>query len=143
MIRTKLIEGAEWVHKYDATRRAWKYTTIQNDLYDHAMRGLSLYDKRQQERLTIENKRRIKEMHIKTQKMLNVWKQLRCNEYCFAFFVTLFPNSEFTKVMRNTRNTVDPSFVNKLSLRDLGITKPMIIDGLIRNEILPSNFYAL
>ena len=61
-----------------------------------------------------------------------------------AFFVNIFPDTEFTKCLVETYGTSgDPEYVNNMSFKTLKITKKQIIDKLIEAKILPKNFYEL
>lgn len=115
----------------------------QNMLYNRALFGLSLYTQEEIQEMHWEKRKRIIKVYKRAQSVLNIWKQEITNKITTAFFSALFPKTEFAIIMENTVNDTDEEFINKLSFRDLGISKSQIILKLIETGILPPNFYEL
>lgn len=115
----------------------------QNMLYNRALFGLALYTQEEIQEMHWEKRKRIVKVHKRAQSVLNVWKQEITNKITTAFFSTFFPKTEFAMYLEHTADETDPDFVNKISFKDLGITKAQIILKLIETGILPPNFYEL
>lgn len=137
------------IPKYQTKGRK-KYQTVinlnpyQTLLYKRALYGLKMYSAEEQNKMHWEKKKRIQRVSIKTQISINLLKQELVNQGCKTIFEEFFPNSELAKnVLSDTKITTDSRFINTLDLKSLGITKEIIIDRLIKAEILPKNFYKL
>jgi hypothetical protein len=115
----------------------------QDRLYKLAMKGVSALPEKAQRELSDKELKEIYRKHRSTQRILNLWKQKVCIKKTNDIFEKLFPNSNFTQALVTRHNKTDVGYYNTMSLRDLGITKPMIIDRLIRNKVLPKDFYKL
>lgn len=115
----------------------------QTMLYNRALYGLAFYTQEEIEVMHWEKRRRIIKVHKRAQAVLNIWKQELTNKITTAFFSVLFPKRDITVYLENTADQTDEEFINKLSFKDLGITKTQIIMKLIEVGILPPNFYEL
>jgi hypothetical protein len=106
--------------KYSQVYERDPYSQVQNFLYKRAMMGLKM----------------------RTQKILNLWKQELTNDWTNQLLKVLFPKSPFiTELVEGS--FVDPEFKNIMTFEDLGITKEKIIAKLHKEGILPPNFYSL
>jgi hypothetical protein len=111
-------------------------------LLKRALYGLKAYSQEELTTLCNKKKKRILRVHKKAQEVINLYKQRKTNFWTNLLFTTLLPNSPITDFF--TKNTfTDESFVNKLTFNDLKINNKEIIDLLIRNQVLPTNFYNL
>ena len=118
------------------------YSQKQNFLYRQAMYGLSAYNSKQVKTMNPEKKKFVIANQIKTQKILNTYKQKKTNEITNSIFKVLFPNSSFANdIIKHSR--IDRNFINRLSFKELGISKQDIIDKLIIFNILPEDFVKL
>jgi len=118
------------------------YNANQNFLYKRAMFGLSMYSEEELSKLTEQKKSRIVKLHRRCQNNLNIWKQEISIEWTNKLFRHYFGEHPFLKPFFDNTEP-DPKFVNKISFKDLGITKDMIIQRLVQQGILPPNFYSI
>ncbi len=116
---------------------------VQTFLYNRALFGLSVYTQDEIKEMHWEKRKRILKVHKRTQTALNTWKQQVTNAINSKIITTLFPKSTFANDFAGAIEETDPDFINKLSFKQLGISKKSIIDKLIREGILPANFYQL
>lgn len=120
------------------------FNATQNFLYKRVMFGLRVYSPEEVNKMNFAKKKRIEKVHLRCQHVLNIWKQQLCNQYTNGIFETFFPRTEMAKFFYVThRDTVDPSFMNTLNFKDMGITKFQIVKKLVAEGILPKDFYSL
>ena len=122
----------------------YDFTPYQNILYKRALFGLTVYTAEELDKMHSEKKERIKKVNIKAQKTINLFKQEVVNQFCENIYLTLLSNSKLAKdCFSSEKVKLDPDFINILNLKSLGITKRHIANRLIKEGILPSNFYEL
>jgi hypothetical protein len=102
-----------------------------------------MYSPQELEAMQESKKSRITKLHKKTQVVLNVYKQEIVNALTNNIFLRLFPTSPITKALVGEATFTDPGFKNSLDFKSLGVSKQSIVDRLIREKILPQNFYEL
>jgi hypothetical protein len=120
------------------------YNEHQNFLYNRALYGLSIYSPEEVVIMAPEKRKRIIQMHKKTQKILNLWKQEIVNVLANKLFTDVFPDMEITKCLVDFYGTNgDPEYINNMSFKSLKVSKEQIICYLIKNKILPKNFNEL
>ena len=119
-----------------------KYSKYQNYLYKRALYGLKSLSKEEVTKMCDRKKRRINSVHYRAQGVLNIAKQKISINYTNSFFKTFFPDSKFTREIIEF-NEVDKNFKNKLTFKDLNLTKDDIITIFIGEGILPKNFLSL
>jgi len=119
------------------------FNEYQNFLYKRAVIGLKIYSPEELSSMEDKKKKRIRKIHNRTQRVINIYKQEVVNRLTNNIFIKLFPNSPITKALTEDLCYTDPEFVNTLDMKALGITKRNIIDKLIESNILPKNFYEL
>ncbi len=120
------------------------YSKHQNFLYNRALYGLSTYTPEEVVIMLPEKRKRILQIHKKTQKILNLWKQEIVNILANKIFTDIFPNMEITKCLVEYYGTDgDPEYVNNMSFKMLKISKEQVISKLIETKILPKNFNEL
>lgn len=120
------------------------YNKYQNFLYNRALFGLSVYEQDELAKMHRDKRRRIARIHRKTQQTLNIWKQEIVNLLSNHLFSTVFPDSYITKgLLEKHKDTVDPDYMNTIPFKLLKIEKSDIIDKLMDEGILPSNFDEL
>lgn len=120
------------------------YSEHQNFLYNRALYGLSIYTPEEVVIMTPEKRKKIMQIHKKTQKILNLWKQEIVNILANKFFTDVFPDMEITKCLVECYGTEgDPEYINNMSFKSLKINKEQIICYLIEKKILPKNFNEL
>lgn len=120
------------------------HSTHQTFLYNRALYGLSIYTPEEVVIMAPHKRKRILQIHKKTQKILNLWKQEIVNILANKIFTDIFPNTEFTHCLVQTYGvTGDPEYTNNMSFKTLKLSKEQIIAKLIESKILPKNFNEL
>lgn len=120
------------------------YTSYQNFLYRRALFGLSVYSVDEIKVMNSRKKMRIYKVHLRCQRILNIWKQQLINDFTNRLLERIFPGSENIKIFTEEfRDATDPEFINEIPFKDLGITKERIIEKLIKEKVLPFNFHSL
>lgn len=119
------------------------FNPIQEKLYAEAMYGLNFYTAEELKTMPAEKKRYVVVLYTRVQKVLNMWKQEIITKQVDHFFLTLFPNSPFTKFLVENEY-YDKNLECTLTLRDLGITsEKFIAEKLVQSKLLPFNFFKL
>jgi hypothetical protein len=118
------------------------YSQYQNYLYKRALYGLNALTKEELDTMCSKKKQRILNVYKRAQRVLNVFKQQVTNQYSNYIFQTLFPKSPWTEAMTAYSET-DEKFINKLTFKDLNISKSDIITIFIAEGVLPKNFLSL
>lgn len=120
------------------------YNEYQNFLYNRALFGLSVYPKEELETMHWDKKKRIIKVHKRAQTLVNLWKQEIVLALSNHLFTTIFPDSPITKeLLGEELNGTDETYINKMSLKLLKISKEMVIERFIAEGILPKNFNEL
>ena len=119
-----------------------KYSKYQNYLYKRALYGLNSFEKEEVLKMCSKKKRRINNVYIKAQNVINILKQKITIKYTNDLFTSLFPNSQLTKELVNNFD-VDVNFKNSLTFKDLRLNKDHIITIFIAEGVLPKNFLSL
>lgn len=120
------------------------YTEHQNFLYNRALYGLSIYTPEEVVIMAPEKRKRIIQIHKKTQKILNLWKQEIVNTLANKLFTDIFPDMEITKTLVDYYGTGgDPDYINNMSFKSLKISKEQVISYLIEKKVLPKKFNEL
>jgi len=119
-----------------------KYSKYQNYLYKRALYGINSLSKEEVTKMCERKKRRINSVHYRAQGVLNIAKQKISINYTNKFFKTFFPDSNITNDIISY-NEVDKNFKNKLTFKDLNLSKDDIISIFIGEGILTKNFLSL
>ena len=117
--------------------------SMQTFLYNRALFGLSVYTQEEIKEMHWEKRKRILKVHKRAQTTLNIWKQQVTNVLSSKIISTLFPKSALAQAFVDTTDDVDSEYINRLSFKELGISKKNVIDKLIADGVLPINFYQL
>jgi hypothetical protein len=115
------------------------YSEYQNFLYKRAMFGMKMYTPEEIKTMHPQKRERVAKVHKRAQHELNVWKQ----EKVIAFtnkIMSVFTRSSIAKDMVNLYSKPDPTFVSKMSFKDLGVSKEDVITHLLKKKILPNDF---
>jgi hypothetical protein len=115
----------------------------QNFLYNRALFGLAVYSPEEVKAMRPDKRKRIMKVNKRAREILNIWKQQVVNAWSTQLFLCLFPNAPITKTLVETTTDTDSEYVNKMSLKDLRITKAQIISKLVAEKVLPPDFYTL
>lgn len=115
----------------------------QHFLFKRVLHGLNIYTPVELELMHWDKKKRIKKIWKRSQQIINEWKQVICNKRANEIF-KLFNSSSLAKsIINEDVNNVDNSFMNKMSLRTLGITYEDLIIKFISDGLLPKNYFTL
>jgi len=121
-----------------------RFNAYQNFLYKRALFGLSVYSKEEIDTMHYAKKKRINNVNLRAQKILNIWKQELIHDFVSNFLCKLFHHSKFAKdYSEKFVGIVDDAYISTTEFKDLGIKKENIIEKLIQEKVLPSNFYEL
>lgn len=115
----------------------------QNLLYYRAIFGLSVYKQDEIKKMSRVKYNRILKVHRRTQKILNVLKQKRLIAMSNQWFKDLFPKAPLTQELVDNYSDLEDNVKINISFDVLKITKGEIIHTLLREGILPNNFYNL
>lgn len=117
----------------------------QEKLYFRVRNGLRSLDEEESIKMSHREKALIKENFIKTRHIMNLLKQEVCIELTNHIFTALFPKTQITKELTGKfTEEKDSNFrFEILTMKDLKIERVTIIDRLIKEGILPKNFYEL
>lgn len=110
----------------------------QNQLYKRALYGLKHFSEEEIIKMHPKKKKRIRKLNIKAQKALNLYKQLKANNYLNNFLKFYFPNHRIGNF-----DSIDSNYICKKTFKELKITKKQIIELFIKEGILVNNFYKL
>lgn len=120
------------------------FNAYQNFLYKRALFGLSVYGEEELSKMHWDKKKRILKVHERAQKVLNIWKQEIANKWSAQGLTEVFHHSTLIKnLVEIFANHVDADYISPLEFKQLGINKTQIINKLISEKVLPSNFYEL
>lgn len=116
--------------------------SYQNYLYKRALFGIKSLPQDEVQRMCSAKKRRVNNVYIRAQKTLNEYKHKVTKAITDSFLKSMFPNSIVANSLASITE-IDNTELNRLSLKDLGISKQEIIDLFIKEGILPNNFHEL
>tara|TARA_S200002703_G_scaffold73135_1_gene63150 strand:- start:492 stop:1007 length:516 start_codon:yes stop_codon:yes gene_type:complete len=129
------------IEKLDYT----KLNPQQHFLFKRVLHGLNVYSKEEIARMHPQKKKRISKVWRKGQNAINEWKQILCNKKLNnLLYVTFGERSPFIRDLINVPVTeIDPSYINKASLKSLGITYEDVILRFMYLGLLPKNFLLI
>lgn len=119
------------------------YNEYQNFLYNRALFGLGVYHKDEVAKMHPDKKKRIIKVQRRAQTVINLWKQKIVITLTNHLFKTTFPDSPIIKELIDSFSEPDDTYINRMPLRLLKITKPDIVERFIDDGILPKNFNEL
>lgn len=122
-----------------------KLNPQQHFLFKRVLHGLNVYSKEEIAKMHPQKKRRISKVWRKGQNVINEWKQIICNKKLNNFlYITFGERSPFIKDLINVPVTdIDSTYINKASLKDLGITYEDLILRFMYLGLLPKNFLLI
>jgi hypothetical protein len=118
------------------------FTSYQNYLYKRALFGLKGLPENELTSICNAKKARITKVYKRGQRLINLYKQKLTIEFTNKLFLGLFPKSSLAKEISQDES-LDESFINKLTFNELGITKLDIVNLFVEEGILPANFFEL
>lgn len=131
----------ELMHKLDYT----KLNPEQHRMFKRVLHGLNVYSKEEIQQMHPQKRKRITKVWKRGQTVINEWKQIISNKRLNAFlYVTFGEKSPFIKDLLEVPVTdIDPTYTNKLTLKDLGITYEDLILRFMHVGLLPKNFLSV
>lgn len=122
-----------------------QFNSYQNFLYKRALFGMSMYTPAEVTIMHWDKRRRIEKVSKHAQKILNIWKQQIINIITNDMLRMIFTEKSglVKEIINDCGNYTDPTFISIIDFKSLGVTKPMIVDKLIVEKVLPFNFYQL
>ena len=129
------------IEKLDYT----KLNPQQHFLFKRVLHGLNIYSKEEIAKMHPQKKKRITKVWRKGQNAINEWKQILCNKKLNnLLYVTFGEKSPFIRDLINVPVTeINPGYINKASLKSLGITYEDVILRFMYLGLLPKNFLLI
>lgn len=126
----------------------YKFNYLQNHLYEKCLYGVAACSTEELENMTAQEKMSMNYNHKRTQQLINLSKWKYSINFSNSFLKALKFTHKLEKNITWFINSVldvepgDNNEINRASLRDIG-GKTKLIEKMIENKILPSNFYKL
>ncbi len=119
-----------------------KLNPTQHFMFKRILHGLKMYKKEEIASMHKQKRGRIIKVWKKGQSVINEWKQQISNKRCNAFFeVTFGTKSSIVKEILAVPHTeILPDYINRTSLKDLGINYEDLILRFMAVGLLPKNF---
>jgi hypothetical protein len=117
------------------------FTLKQNMLYKQLLFGYNAYDRTDLDKMSTQQLHVIKTNYVKTQRVINLYKQEKLNKLISNWLCPIFPCSVIIKDL--CKSYTDKKFFCTLSFKELNISKKDIVSLLIEYKLLPVNFYSL
>ena len=122
-------------------RRTIELNKYQKLLYERAMFGLGVYTEEEIYSMSKEKRKRISQVHKRTKRVINLWKQELLIKLSDSLFEKYFPRMPFTSSLKNFKS--DPLWHCSMKLEDFGVKKEQVIVKLVKEGILPHDFFEL
>ena len=117
--------------------------TQQVFLFKRVLHGLNAYKSDELESMHWDKKRRVKRVWLKAQRVINRFKQTIANKRSNEIF-KLFNSSKLAKQMMSVPvEEVDDQFINRMTLKELGIKYEDLIIKFYNEGLLPRNYFEL
>lgn len=120
-----------------------KLNQHQHFLFKRVLHGFNMYSKEELANMHRDKKKRISKVWKRGQSVLNCWKQEICNRQANKIFAIFTHSKDAKKLMAIDPKETDPTFINKMSLKQLRITYEDVIIKFIAEGLLPKNFLTL
>lgn len=125
----------------------FEYTKLnpqQHFLFKRVLHGLKMYKKEEIDSMHNAKRKRIIKVWKRGQDTINFMKQRICNRKANTIF-SIFTHSSFAKeLLENYPDTdYEPTYINKLNLKDLNIKYEDLIIKFISVGLLPKNFFDI
>ena len=118
------------------------FSSTQKKLYNQLVYGFSCFSDEEVEKLHPRIKKHIRIRYTKAQIIINTMKQKIVNSSVNSLFLKFFPKSFLAKEIVKV-NGYNPHYLSKFTFKDLGMTNTMIAELLLKNGLLPKNFFQL
>ncbi len=117
-----------------------KLNPKQHFLFKRVLHGLNVYAEEEVRTMSPSKRNRIKKVWRRGQGEVNILKQKVSNEFTNSIF-SIFNNSQLAKNM--ITDEVDPKYINRFTLKQLGINYDHLIVHFMYAGLLPHNFLQL
>ena len=119
-----------------------KLNPAQHFMFKRILHGLKMYKKEEISSMHKQKRARIIKVWKKGQNIINEWKQQIANKRCNTFFeVTFGTKSSFVRdILAIPHTEILPDYINKTSLKDMGINYEDVILRFMAVGLLPKNF---
>jgi|TARA_R100001463_G_scaffold108557_1_gene163094 hypothetical protein len=117
-----------------------KLNPKQHFLFKRVLHGLNVYAEEEVRAMSPSKRNRIKKVWRRGQSEVNTLKQKVSNEFTNSIF-SIFNNSQLAKNM--ITDEVDPKYINRFTLKQLGINYDHLIVHFMHAGLLPHNFLQL
>ena len=106
------------------------FNSYQNFLYKRALFGISIYSPDEVKIMHWDKRRRIENVNRHAQKVLNVWKQQIINTITNELLLRYFPTKSglVKEIVTICGDYTDPTFINVIDFKSLGVTKQDVVD---------------
>jgi hypothetical protein len=120
-----------------------KLNPTQHFLFKRVLHGLNVYTPEQRSKLHWDKKRRIKKVWQRGQREVNAWKQVITNKRAMQIF-SIFKGTRLAdEINALPVDDIDPTYINKLTFKELGITYEDLILFYMKKGLLPKNFLTI
>ena len=118
--------------------------THQTFLFKRVLHGLNAYKNQEEiENMHWDKKRRVKKVWRRAQRVINRFKQTICNKRSNEV-LSVFSHSPLAKqIMSVPVEETDDQFINKMTLKELGIKYEDLIVKFYSEGLLPKNYFEL
>ena len=127
-----------------------KLNPKQHFMFKRVLHGLNVYSKEEIANMHWDKKRRIKKVWKRAQDTLNVWKQVitnkRCNDWLSNHAIEFdgFGNIPWIRsIMEVPVTCTDKTYINKMTLKQVGLTYEDVILKFMSVGLLPRNFLSV
>lgn len=118
------------------------FNAQQQKLYALSIYGLSVYNKEEIQKISPKERSRIIKNYNKIQVFLNKWKQEIVEAKTNKILLSIFHNSKIIKDLCSI-DGYDDSYIDRHTFKELGLTQKVIAERLVKEGLLPRNFFKL
>jgi len=120
-----------------------KLNQYQHSLFKRVLHGFKMYKKEELTTMHRDKKKRISKVWKRAQNVINCWKQEICNREANKIFAIFVNSKDAMKLAAMDPKDTDPTYINRMTLKDLRITYEDLIIKFIAEGLLPKNFLIL
>jgi len=136
-------EKKQETKKINVSNNEFNLNPKQIKMYRVSMYGLEAFQETEIKKMSAIDKINIKYKQQHTQKIINRYKQHVTQVKINNLLCKLFPNSKIILEMSANNDYHCDSLINYSTFKDLNISHSQIIDIMISNKCLPSDFYTI
>jgi hypothetical protein len=142
-IKYERIEKKQETKKTKTSNDGFNLNPKQVKMYRVSMYGLEAFKESEINNMSVIDKINIKYRQEHTQKIINRYKQHVTQLKINNLLSKLFPNSKIILEMSANNDYYCDGLINYSTFKDLDISHSHIIDIMISNKCLPSDFYTI